>query len=521
MKLTSTNNPALLGVAVALSIGLTIVELAVSQAQGQLRFDCEQLAGNCTREIPEYDEGAPNPVQVSLEVPDGECVNAARVGAAIEIDHTWIGDLRVELIHELSNSSVILINRPGANTIGEFGCPGVGIDVDILDSDGRDRADDDCRLTIPSIVGTRAASAYSTSLVIDPSDPPSFDGCAFERFEGKFLPSGGATACGPFTDSSIDCEFRGRYNDSCGGEVTVRVTIFEGRAILQIDEESPAQFVADVESATTASLSIFEVIASREVSGLVEMGNSGLTVLDGVPCAGTWTLAVEDLAAPHAGRVTNWALLLLPEDTPTPTATHTATPSSTATATHTATPSSTATATHSATPSSTATVTHTATPTSSPNATPSETSTNTPTEATTATPTASPDLTASQTPTESAATETPVPGTPTDTPAAGTPTATSPTETPGEGTPTDTPVTETPAPGTPTDTPATETPTITCVGDCDGDGMVSISELIRGVNIALELAALDTCAAFDRNGNGAVEISELIAAVNNALDGCG
>ena len=63
-------------------------------------------------------------------------------------------------------------------------------------------------------------------------------------------------------------------------------------------------------------------------------------------------------------------------------------------------------------------------------------------------------------------------------------------------------------------------PTPSCVGDCNGDGMVAINELIIGVNIALGSAPLSTCPAFDANGDGMVEINELITAVNNALSGC-
>jgi hypothetical protein len=59
-----------------------------------------------------------------------------------------------------------------------------------------------------------------------------------------------------------------------------------------------------------------------------------------------------------------------------------------------------------------------------------------------------------------------------------------------------------------------------CIGDCNGDGMVSINELILGVNIALGTASVDDCPAFDPDGNGMVGINELIAAVNNALNGC-
>src|SRR5262245_11725588 len=59
-----------------------------------------------------------------------------------------------------------------------------------------------------------------------------------------------------------------------------------------------------------------------------------------------------------------------------------------------------------------------------------------------------------------------------------------------------------------------------CVGDCDGNGAVPINELIKGVNVALGTAALDTCAAFDRNSDGDVRVDELLAGVNSANAGC-
>ena len=91
----------------------------------------------------------------------------------------------------------------------------------------------------------------------------------------------------------------------------------------------------------------------------------------------------------------------------------------------------------------------------------------------------------------------------------------------GGGTPTPTAT----APGTP---PPTRTPTATpnptdaaCVGNCNGDGVVSVNELVAGVNIALGAAALGTCPAFDHNSDGRVTVNELISAVNNLLYGCG
>jgi hypothetical protein len=59
-----------------------------------------------------------------------------------------------------------------------------------------------------------------------------------------------------------------------------------------------------------------------------------------------------------------------------------------------------------------------------------------------------------------------------------------------------------------------------CIGDCNGDNMVAINELITGVNIALGSTPLEQCPSFDADGNGEVGINELITAVNNALNGC-
>jgi YD repeat-containing protein len=74
-----------------------------------------------------------------------------------------------------------------------------------------------------------------------------------------------------------------------------------------------------------------------------------------------------------------------------------------------------------------------------------------------------------------------------------------------------------------TDTPSTPAPTDTpleiCVGDCNGDAEVTISELIQLVNVALGEAAL-SCVSADINGDGEIEMNELITAVNNALNGC-
>lgn len=64
------------------------------------------------------------------------------------------------------------------------------------------------------------------------------------------------------------------------------------------------------------------------------------------------------------------------------------------------------------------------------------------------------------------------------------------------------------------------TTAVACVGDCDGNGAVSISDLVSAVNISLGLAPVATCAAIDANGDGMAAINELVLAVNHGLNGC-
>jgi hypothetical protein len=71
---------------------------------------------------------------------------------------------------------------------------------------------------------------------------------------------------------------------------------------------------------------------------------------------------------------------------------------------------------------------------------------------------------------------------------------------------------------------ATPTPTptqgVSCIGDCDGSGDVTVNELITMVNIALGNALLSACPAGDPDGSGDITVNEIIQAVGFALTSC-
>jgi hypothetical protein len=60
-----------------------------------------------------------------------------------------------------------------------------------------------------------------------------------------------------------------------------------------------------------------------------------------------------------------------------------------------------------------------------------------------------------------------------------------------------------------------------CEGDCNGDGQVTVDELLTMVNIALGNTPVTTCEAGDANHDGEITVDEILTALNNALNGCG
>ncbi len=59
-----------------------------------------------------------------------------------------------------------------------------------------------------------------------------------------------------------------------------------------------------------------------------------------------------------------------------------------------------------------------------------------------------------------------------------------------------------------------------CVGDCNGDAVVTVDEIVLGVRVALGEADPAQCFAVDRDGDGTVTIDEILLAVTHALSGC-
>lgn len=68
--------------------------------------------------------------------------------------------------------------------------------------------------------------------------------------------------------------------------------------------------------------------------------------------------------------------------------------------------------------------------------------------------------------------------------------------------------------GTPTPTP---TQASVCAGDCNGNGAVTLAEILTGIDIALGRALLSTCAPANVNGDDTINVEENVRSVNAAL----
>lgn len=90
--------------------------------------------------------GAANPATDMLNVTDTGSITDLNL--ALQIDHTWVGDLTVTLTHESSGTSVTLIDRPGSTN-----CQQDDISV-TLDDAAAEAADDQCETSGGAINGT-------------------------------------------------------------------------------------------------------------------------------------------------------------------------------------------------------------------------------------------------------------------------------------------------------------------------------------------------------------------------------
>lgn len=108
------------------------------------RVYCEQPASPPV--IPDDD-----PFGVSSTLTVEEDVRIRHLRVSVRIDHTWVGDLVVELVRVGEMTSVMLLDRPGLD-VDPLGCGGSGVDC-VFDDSAFRAADDLCDPEMPAIQG--------------------------------------------------------------------------------------------------------------------------------------------------------------------------------------------------------------------------------------------------------------------------------------------------------------------------------------------------------------------------------
>ncbi|HYD49986.1 MAG TPA: hypothetical protein VEB21_16635, partial [Terriglobales bacterium] len=59
-----------------------------------------------------------------------------------------------------------------------------------------------------------------------------------------------------------------------------------------------------------------------------------------------------------------------------------------------------------------------------------------------------------------------------------------------------------------------------CIGDCDDSTSVTVDEIVLGVSIALGNESTARCLPMDADGDGEITVDELLRSLNSALSGC-
>jgi hypothetical protein len=299
------------------------------------------------------------------------------------------------------------------------------------------------------------------------------------------IPPGAVETVAGHTDGGADMVCRFAFNDA-GDEVRAFITRYPAGLGTSTDLLETAQVVFDVPAQATRVLSPPVGVAASGFLNCTAVNVSAAdeTVHVEVDDGSGAIVAMVDLVVPAGGAVTGPAVQS--ESEAFCTFTFDADPGAIrgfATRTNDA-----GTRTHLVFAATEAGPSPTATPTPSPTLT--ATSTRQPTSTSTGTRTVTPTQIATRT---SAATATPS-GT------APPPSSQTPTLVP-DGTPT----------ATPTGRP--------CAGDCDGNGTVSVDELVTLLNLGLGRST-SSCETGDLDKSGSISIDELVVAVSNALHGC-
>ena len=93
----------------------------------------------------------------------------------LNIDHTWVGDLYVEVEHINTGTTVVLIDQPGVPASG-FGCSGTNVRA-LMADEAASPVEDECGGGTPSING-----AFRPNQPLSAFDGESFTGTWEIRF---------------------------------------------------------------------------------------------------------------------------------------------------------------------------------------------------------------------------------------------------------------------------------------------------------------------------------------------------
>lgn len=314
----------------AIALSSLAYALAPAAARAQMTFPCASFGRDCTDRILDIQ---PAGVSSTITIPTGTCASLGDIHVAMQVHHTWVGDLVATITHRDTTKTATLLERVGLPSETPYGCPGEDINVTI-DDDAVAPVATACAGSIPAIAGEGRPPAVGCPLY-------------FSSDSGRF---------------AYSCRFRGGWNTTCGNnqllaeftsngtQLTVRFPTVTGAPQFTAFVQSPVAAQLDhvtigaapptaiggavaIEAAgaalildpATVPFSINGCAVERYVGNFDAFAGSApvidsarpLSIFDGDSCDGTWELTVSDAARANTGKLLGWSLVLAPQAPPT------------------------------------------------------------------------------------------------------------------------------------------------------------------------------------------------------------
>lgn len=274
---------------------------AASQKLGHARFGVSGARGNCYSPAGDRCHSEPpagekrftqepaaaipdnNPAGISSTIEVGEDLTISDLSLELDVSHTWVGDLKIELSHD-------------------------GVSQTIWNREGGSAKDIRQVIRVPGFVGQPARGAWTLKVI----DAASRDTGTLNRWTLVVSSGGGEPPVGEPKTYASGAALDIPDGDERGVSSVIEVPDALSIASLKVELDISHSYVGDLTVVVSHDGTPFALWDQAGGSADDIRQSFEVSVFNGQSAAGTWTLQVVDHAAIDTGRLNRWALIVTP-----------------------------------------------------------------------------------------------------------------------------------------------------------------------------------------------------------------